>query len=48
VALWVKMVASMRREQLDSFERLTFRQWDPWSLGDLRRAIERRRRELGE
>jgi hypothetical protein len=45
VALWVKLVASMGPDELDSFERRTFRQWDPWSLGDLRRAIDRRTAE---
>jgi hypothetical protein len=46
VALWVKRVASMGPDELDDFERRTFRDWDRASLGDLRRAIERRRREL--
>ena len=46
VALWVKIVASMGPDELDSFEERTFRQWDPASLGALRRAIERRRGEL--
>ncbi len=32
--------------ELDEFERRTFAAWDPASLGDLRRAIDRRRREL--
>lgn len=30
-------------DELADFERRTFREWDPTSLGDLRRAIERRR-----
>ena len=46
VALWVKLVASMGPDELADFETRTFRQWDRTSLGDLRRAIERRRREL--
>ena len=46
VALWVKLVASMGPDELDSFEERTFRQWDPASLGDLRRVIERRRKQL--
>ena len=46
VALWVKIVASMGPDELDSFEERTFRQWDPASLGALRSAIERRRGEL--
>ena len=46
VRLWVKLVASMALDELDSFERRTFAAWDPWSLGDLRRAIERRRQVL--
>jgi hypothetical protein len=44
--LWVKLVASMGPDELRSFEERTFRQWDRASLGDLRRAIERRRKEL--
>jgi hypothetical protein len=46
VALWVKLVGSMGLDELDSFERRTFRAWDAWSLGDVRRAIERRRKAL--
>ena len=46
VALWVKAVASMEPDELESFERRTFATWDGASLGDLRRAIERRRHEL--
>ena len=42
VALWVKMVATMGPDEVDDFERRTFRTWDRSSLGDLRRAIERR------
>jgi hypothetical protein len=36
----------MGRDELADFEARTFTQWDRASLGDLRRAIERRRREL--
>jgi hypothetical protein len=46
VALWVQLVGSMGLDELDSFERRTFLAWDAWSLGDVRRAIERRRREF--
>ena len=46
VALWVKAVASMGPDELESFEQRTFATWDRASLGDVRRAIERRRREL--
>ena len=46
IALWVKLVASMGPDALADFEERTFRQWDRASLGDLRRAIDRRRREL--
>jgi hypothetical protein len=46
VGLWVKLVAWMGPDELADFEARTFRQWAPASLGDLRRAIERRRREL--
>ena len=46
VALWVTRVASMGPDEIDDFERRTFAAWDRTSLGDLRRAIERRRREL--
>jgi hypothetical protein len=44
--MWVKLVASMGPDELDSFERQTFAAWDRASLGDLRRAIDRRRREI--
>jgi len=47
VALWVKLVAMMGPDELADFEARTFKQWDRPSLGDLRRAIERRRRDLG-
>jgi hypothetical protein len=47
VALWVKAVATMGPDELESFEQRTFRAWDRASLGDLRRAIERKRKELG-
>jgi hypothetical protein len=46
VALWVDLVASMGPDEINDFERRTFAAWDRASLGDLRRAIERRRREL--
>jgi hypothetical protein len=46
VAMWVKLVGSMGPDELESFEERTFWQWDRASLGDLRRAIERRRREI--
>ena len=46
VQLWCEIVTSMGPDELESFESRTFRQWDRASLGDLRRAIERRRREL--
>lgn len=48
VALWVTLVASMGPDELDSFERRTFPAWDRESLGDLRIAIQRRRRELAD
>ena len=47
VALWVNLVATMGPDELADFEERTFRQWDRASLGDVRRAIERRRKELG-
>ena len=46
VILWVKLVTTMGPDELADFEERTFRQWDRASLGDLRRAIERRRKEL--
>ena len=46
VALCVRLVARMGTAEVDSLERRTFAQWDRASLGDLWRAIERRRREL--
>lgn len=46
VALWVKLVGSMGPDELDDFERRTFATWDRASLGDLRQAIQRRRKEL--
>ena len=48
VALWVRLVAGMGPDELDDFERRTFATWDRESLGDVRVAIARRRRELGE
>ena len=46
VALWVKLVATMATDELDDFERRSFRDWDPASLGDVRHAVKWRRREL--
>ena len=46
VQLWCERVASMGPDEIDDFERRTFAAWDRASLGDLRRAIQRRRREL--
>jgi len=40
------MTATMGLDELESFKRRTFAQSDRASLGDLRRAIERRRKEL--
>ena len=37
----------MAADEVADFERRTFRDWNPASLGDLRHAIERRRREFG-
>jgi hypothetical protein len=47
VAIWVQLVASMGPDELESFDERTFRRWDRASLGELRGAIDRRRRELG-
>jgi hypothetical protein len=46
VALWVNRVATMRADELDHLEHRTFAAWDRASLGDVRRPIERRWREL--
>ena len=46
IALWVGLVAMMGPDELDDFERSTLAAWDRASLGDLRIAIQRRRREL--
>ena len=46
VALWCDLVKSMGPDELESFAQRTFATWDRASLGDLRRAIERRRQEL--
>jgi hypothetical protein len=46
--MWAKVVASMGPDELAAFERRAFATSDRASLGDLRRAIERRRRELAE
>ncbi len=45
VALWVKLVATMSADELDDFERRTFAAWDRASLGDLRGAVQRGRRD---
>jgi hypothetical protein len=44
--MWVKAVAARGPDELEDFERRTFAAWDPASLGDVRRAIDPRRREL--
>jgi len=36
----------MASDELTDFERRTFAAWNRASLGDVRRAIERRRRDL--
>jgi hypothetical protein len=36
----------MGPDELESFAERTYRQWDRASLGELRQAIERRRREF--
>lgn len=46
VKLWIEHVKSMGPDMLDDFERRTFAQWNRASLGDLKRAIQQRRREL--
>ena len=46
VAIWVELVATMGPDELSDFEERTFRQWTRASLGEVRRAIERRRKEL--
>ena len=38
----------MGPDELADFEERTFRQWDRASLVDVRIAIQRRRRELGD
>jgi len=43
---WIKEIAGMGPDELTDFEARTFRQWDRASLGALRIAIDRRRREL--
>ena len=47
VALWVKLVASMGPDELADFEGERFGNGTARRCSDLRRAIERRRRELG-
>jgi hypothetical protein len=46
VSMWVKLVSTMGPDALADFEAQRFKQWDRASLGDRRRTIERRRREL--
>jgi hypothetical protein len=46
VAMWVKLIAGMGPDELQSFEERTFRQWDRASLSAVRIAIDRRRGEL--
>ena len=46
VAVWVNLVATMGPDELADFEERTFRRWERASLGDLRWAIQQRRREL--
>jgi hypothetical protein len=46
VVQWVQEVASMGPDELEAFEQQTFAQWDRGSLVAVRRAIDRRRREL--
>ena len=46
VALWVRLVASMGPDELDSFEERTFKAWGAASLGGLRGAIRHRRQQL--
>src|SRR5687768_8946031 len=46
VRLWCDLVKSMGPDELESFERRTFAQWDRASLGDLRAAIQQRWRRL--
>jgi hypothetical protein len=46
VRLSCDAVKTMGPDELESFEHRTFAAWDRASLGELRRAIERRRKEL--
>jgi hypothetical protein len=46
VALWIRAVARMRREALESFVQRTWRTWDAESLRDLQVAVDARRAEL--
>ena len=48
IKLWCEAVQSMGPDELHDFEERTFRQWDRASLGALRRAIDRRWRELSQ
>ena len=47
VRFWCEMVKSMGPDELESFERRTYRAWDCASLADLTAAIRRRRAQLG-
>ena len=46
VQLWCSAVRTMGPDELESFAERMFAGWDRESLGDLRRAIERRRKEI--
>ena len=46
VRLWCEMVKSMGPDELDSFERRTYKTWDRASLADLTAAIRHRRHQL--
>ena len=46
VRLWCDAVRLMGSDALEDFEGRTFDVWDRASLHDLRRAIDRRRREF--
>jgi hypothetical protein len=46
VVKWIQEVASMGPDELEAFELQTFHKWDRALLGDLRRAIARRRQAL--
>ena len=46
VRLWCEMVKSMGPDELESFERRTYRAWDRASLADLTPAIRHQRARL--